>query len=220
ECEFVSQVRLYATGNELTPEFDDMKGSWVAVGVPASTSNLGSGFDTLGLALGLYAKILVTRTTGKAVKLISCSSEHARLKGEEIVTEAPKLFFSRVNSPRFGMEVTLGGEIPVGRGLGASGAARVGVLAALNELAHSRLDRQALLDLATQLEGHPDNASPALLGGFTVSGRVNEQVRCLRFPASRKLRLVTLIPPFAVSTEEARQLVPATFSKADTVHSL
>jgi len=192
----------------------------VAVRVPASTSNLGSGFDTLGLALSLFAKIQVTRTPGITARVVSCADEKERPKAEQIIREAAKLFFKSTDCPRFGIEVALGGDIPVGRGLGASGAARVGVLTALNELADSGLSRQALLELATQLEGHPDNASPALFGGFTVSGRVNGHIRCLRFPTSMKLKLVTLIPPFPVSTQAARRLVPSKFSRTDTVHSL
>jgi homoserine kinase len=77
-----------------------------------------------------------------------------------------------------------------------------------------------LLEIITDLEGHPDNASPALLGGCTVSGRVGKEVRCIRFAVSPKLKIITLIPNFRVETEEARRLIPQTFSKADTAHSL
>jgi homoserine kinase len=104
--------------------------------------------------------------------------------------------------------------------LGASATVRVGLLAGLDALAGTRLPRRQLLQMATRLEGHPDNASPAIFGGFTVSGAVDGEVRCLSFPVSSKLKCVTLIPHFGISTEEARQLLPVSYSKADTAHAL
>jgi homoserine kinase len=136
------------------------------------------------------------------------------------VEEAAKLFFQRTRKARFDFALSISGNIPMARGLGASGALRASVVAGLNALAGARLATQRLLELVTELEGHPDNASPALLGGCTVSGRVGNAVRCIRFTVSRKLKLVTLIPNFRVETEQARRLIPKTFSKADAAHAL
>jgi len=97
---------------------------------------------------------------------------------------------------------------------------RVAILVGLNELAETSLSRERLLNLATQLEGHPDNSSPSIFGGFTVSGVVNGHVRCLHFPVPEQLKLVTLIPNFPISTEQARKLMPASYSKADAAHAL
>jgi homoserine kinase len=94
------------------------------------------------------------------------------------------------------------------------------MVAALNRLTGSPLSREGLLNVVTSLEHHPDNASPCLLGGFTVSGMVEGGVRCLSFPVSTEVKFVTLVPDFQIATDEARKLVPATYSKADTVHSL
>jgi homoserine kinase len=104
--------------------------------------------------------------------------------------------------------------------LGASATARLGMAAALNALVGTALARDELLDFVTGLEHHPDNASPCLLGGFTVSGLVDGRVRALSFPVSPELQFVTLIPEFQIATEEARKLVPNTYAKADTIHSL
>lgn len=122
------------------------------------------------------------------------------------------------------------GNVPVARGLGFSATARLGMVAALNELSGAAWGRQQLLELVTFLEGHPDNASPAIFGGFTVSGMVGEArsvergscqaVRCVRFAVKPELSLVTLIPRFKVNTEKARSLVPENFSRADAVHGL
>ena len=197
-----------------------MKTKSVSVRVPASTSNLGSGFDTLGLAVQLYNFVTVTRGAGTGVEIVSPISATDRTRTTFMLSQAARLFFRRARKTAFGIEVAITGDVPVGRGLGASASARLGVVAALNELAQTELSRQQLLEIVTELEGHPDNASPSIFGGFTVSGTVGDAVRCLSFPVSAKLKMVTLIPRFEISTEQARKLVPATFSKADTTHSL
>lgn len=197
-----------------------MKIESVVVTVPASTSNLGSGFDTLGLALNLFNSITVTRTRQRGVTIISALPEGDDGNAAAMAAEAAKLFFQAARRPSFGLEVSLSGEIPIARGLGASATLRLGMLAALNELAQTRWSRQQLLDLATALERHPDNASPAVFGGFIVSGMVGKKVRCLRFPVSPRARFVTLIPAFPLSTDKARALMPDGYSKADTLHCL
>ncbi|HUS37544.1 MAG TPA: homoserine kinase [Verrucomicrobiae bacterium] len=179
----------------------------VTLRVPASTSNLGSGFDTLGLAVNLYNKVTLTKSAS--------TQEHP-----PIIKEAAQSFFRRAKKSPFQFRVSITDNIPMARGLGASGALRAAIVAGLNQLARAKLPTQTLLEIVTDLEGHPDNASPALLGGCTVSGRVGKDVRCLRFAVSPKLKIVTLIPNFKVETEQARRLIPQTFSKADTAHSL
>ena len=192
----------------------------VTVRVPGSTSNLGSGFDTLGLAVRLYSEVRVTPQPGRRLQVSSNLTEADPARAAVLIQQAARLFFHRTRQPSLGLAVTLSGHVPIGRGLGASATARVGLMVALNELTRAGLDRHQLLTLATDLEGHPDNASPALFGGFTVSGRTQGTVRCLRFAVSPRLQLVTLIPRFQISTETARKLVPSVFSKADTAHSL
>jgi homoserine kinase len=182
----------------------------VTVRVPASTSNLGSGFDTLGLAVNLYNEVTLRHTTSKG----------GEFSGQEMVNEAAMLFFRRTSAKHFKFETSVTGNIPIARGLGASGALRAGIVAGLNELSGANLSPNQLLELITDLEGHPDNASPALLGGATVSGRIGKEVRCLRFSVSPKLAIITLVPEFRISTEEARRLMPQTFSKADAAHAL
>jgi homoserine kinase len=191
----------------------------VTVRIPASTSNLGSGFDTLGLALRLYNVVCVARRGDQRLKLAAGTDGNSAAL-TAILTQAARLFFRRTAVKRFGMEIGMSGDVPVARGLGASAIARVGLLAGLNALAGTRLTRVHLLQLATQLEGHPDNASPAIFGGFTVSGRVGGEVRCLSFPVSTRLKCVTLIPRFGMSTGKARRLLPSSYTKADTAHAL
>jgi homoserine kinase len=118
------------------------------------------------------------------------------------------------------VEISIATDIPIARGLGFSATLRAGIAGALNELSAARLPRETLVDLVTQLEGHPDNASPSVLGGFTVSGIVADKTRCLRFEVDPSLSAVTLIPTFHVRTEMARKLMPSEYSKADAAHAL
>ncbi len=189
------------------------------VRVPGTTANLGSGFDTLGLALTIYNRVTVTRSAD-GVRILSPIAEAARADATGMLAEAARAFFNRSKSTPFGFEISITGDVPLARGLGSSVTARLGCVAALNQLVGEPLSRGDLLDLVTGLEGHPDNAAPAVYGGFTASGVVEGSVRCVRFPVAQGLKFVTLIPAFEISTPEARRLVPMQFSKRDTVHSL
>jgi homoserine kinase len=150
----------------------------------------------------------------------SASDEAGRLGALTMVEQAANLFFQTCNEPPFGCDVQLEGDVPAARGLGSSVTLRMGVVAGLSALNGRRLNRQQLLNMVALLEGHPDNAAPATFGGFTVAGRVGEQVRCLSFAVPARARFVALIPRFEVKTSEARTLVPDVLSRADTVHNL
>ncbi len=190
------------------------------VRIPGTTSNLGSGFDTLGLAVALYNRATVRRRSDRRVEITSPIAEDARAGALAMLEEAAAAFFKKTRAQRFGVDLHLAGDVPIARGLGSSVTARLGCVAGLNALAGSPLDRQGLLEVVAALEGHPDNAAPAVFGGFTAAGFVGSEVRCIRVPLQSRIRLVTLIPHFEVSTPEARKRVPQTFSKADTIHIL
>ena len=192
----------------------------VTVQVPCSTSNLGSGFDTLGLALRLHNTLRVSRIARIGLSLGSCPAGADPAKAKKLLTDAAELFFERQSVKPFGLKVDLSGEVPVGRGLGASAIARVGMLCALNRLSGACLSKLDLLEMALEAEGHPDNATPALFGGFTVAGKVQGAVRHFRFPVSSDLRFVTLIPSFEIDTEKARRLLPVSVSMVVAAHSL
>lgn len=191
-----------------------------SVRIPGTTANLGSGFDTLGLAVALYNRAMVRRRDDRRVEITSPIADDARAGALAMLEEAATAFFKKTRAPRFGVDLHLSGDVPIARGLGSSVTARLGCVAGLNALAGSPLDRQGLLEVVAALEGHPDNAAPAVFGGFTAAGFVGSEVRCIRVPLSSRIRLVTLIPDFEVSTPEARKRVPQTFSKADTIHIL
>jgi homoserine kinase len=174
----------------------------VTVHVPASTSNLGPGFDCLGVALRIYNSV----TTGRA---------NHRARQEKIVTEAADLFFRRTRRPRFLFSCSAIEKVPRCRGLGSSATIRLGVLHGLNELSARPLDRLSIFSVCAELEGHPDNAAPASFGGFTVSRAENVQ----RFEVASKLKFVLLIPDFEIRTTAARKILPAKISRLGAVQS-
>ena len=205
----------------------------VTVQVPATTSNLGPGFDTLGIALNLYARVSVMRTSPPSagakkpaaslkpgINLVSTINEEGRAGARAILEGAAGLFFERSGTNHFGADVAISGDIPVARGLGSSVGVRLGVIAGLNQLSGAGLSRDALLEMVAELEGHPDNAAPAVFGGFAIAGRLEDRLHCLHYRVPSRARFVTLIPNFEISTEKARALLPDRFPKADVIQNL
>src|SRR6266404_6908211 len=171
------------------------------VRVPASTSNLGPGFDCLGVALRLYNSTTIVRG-GKNLS-------------SRIVDEAARLFFKQSGARPFPFSCISAGDVPHSRGLGGSATIRLGVLHALNRLAGNPLDRLSIFRLCAQLEGHPDNAAPASLGGFTVASGKNVQ----RFEVSPRLYFILLIPDFGIQTSTARNILPSRIARGNAIES-
>jgi homoserine kinase len=173
----------------------------LTVRVPASTSNLGPGFDCLGVALRMYNSVTIVRGRNGS--------------RPTIVDEAAQLFFdgSGVKAFTFGYSMEQG--VPRARGLGSSATVRLGVLHGLNRLAGKPLSRFAIFRLCAELEGHPDNAAPANFGGFTVAQPLHAQ----RFPVSKSLYFVLLIPELEIKTARARQVLPLRIPHMDAVES-
>lgn len=175
----------------------------IIVRVPASTSNLGPGFDCLGVALRLYNEVTITRGLTN------------RQSPPQIALEAAELFFKQTRQRPFSFSFSSNDQIPRSRGLGSSASIRLGVLHALNRLSGNPLDRLAIFRLSAQLEGHPDNVAPACFGGFTVAR--GENVR--RFEVSPRLKFVLLIPDLEIKTSAARKILPAKISRVAAVES-
>jgi homoserine kinase len=173
----------------------------VTIRVPASTSNLGPGFDCLGVALCLYNHVTVSRGRGEpAAKMIRSAGEG---------------FFERAGHARFPFSCLIAAEIPQSRGLGSSAALRLGVIHGLNELSERPLQRQEIFEICAQLEGHPDNAAPGCYGGFNVVRGEQRQT----FTISARLYFILLIPNFEIPTEQARRLLPARVNRLHAVEN-
>jgi len=174
----------------------------VTLRVPASTSNLGPGFDCLGVALRLYNDVTLTRAFDRKA--------HPR-----IIAEAAKLFFERAHRRPFSFSCSGVERIPRSRGLGASATIRLGVLFGFNALCRRPFDQLSIFRLCAELEGHPDNAAPSSFGGFTVARGENIQ----RFDVSPRLYFVLLIPEFEIKTSAARKILPSHVSRSAAVES-
>jgi homoserine kinase len=187
----------------------------VTVRVPASTSNLGPGFDCLGVALRIYNSVTVTRGRGP-------EQPHP-----QIVSDTAVRFFKQARRRMFRFSFSIVEEIPRSRGLGSSATIRLGILDGLNRLSGVPLDRLKLFKLCAQLEGHPDNAAPATFGGFTVvlgsalrANRLTRGVSAIqRFGVSPQLYFVLLVPALEIRTSIARRLLPSKISHAAAVEN-
>jgi homoserine kinase len=195
---------------------------WVRVRVPASTANLGAGFDALGLALGLYNEIEVERA-GEGLQLVIEGEGTERLQAlgpQNLVARAVTGTLAHFGERPEGLRVRMLNRIPLSRGLGSSSAAVLGGTAAAAALADVAMPPEALLDLALPLEGHPDNIAPALLGGLTVATLADGRVRCVRLPVPEALQAVAVIPDFRLATTKARQALPPTVPRVDAVFNV
>ncbi len=192
-----------------------MKRKTAVVDVPATTANLGTGFDALGIALGLHNRCTVSRIAGARRDWGKVSPA-----GKKMMNDAADAFFRAARKKRFGFAARIRGDVPPASGLGSSVTVRLGVTAALNRLAGSPLDQNEILNLVSDLEGHPDNAAPAVLGGFVSSIRTGDRVQCVRAPLSKRLRFILAIPGYGMQTEKARKVLPKSYSRADAVHNL
>jgi homoserine kinase len=189
----------------------------ITVRVPASTSNLGPGFDCLGVALRIYNDVTVARRA---------SRQHLHPR---IVSDAADRFFKQSRRRAFPFSYSVTENIPRSRGLGSSATIRLGVLLALNRLSGNPLDRFTIFRLCAELEGHPDNAAPATLGGFTVvqsnatvsvpQGQQDARPGFQRFAVSPRLYFVLFIPDLEIRTSRARNVLPSKISHTTAVQN-
>lgn len=193
----------------------------IEVRVPASTTNLGPGFDTLGLALKLYNRLRFRVIEGPVrVDVDGEGAGQLDTGPDNLVYRAVARLYGEAGRPIPALQIHLNNSIPMSRGLGSSSTAIVGGLVGANALLGSPLDREHILALAVELEGHPDNVTPALLGGFQVAAMTGEGLIHLRLPAPRGLRTVVCVPDAAVSTAEARNALPDSYSREDAVFNV
>lgn len=193
----------------------------IRVHIPATSANLGPGFDFLGLALDLYNIVEFTPDDQWIVTAEGYDAERLSGRTDLLVCRAVRRVYAEVDRPLAGGRIHLCNKIPDVGGLGSSAAAIVGGLAAANRYLGDPLPREVLLQLATELEGHPDNVAPAIYGGLVaVYQEEKKNVAVLKIPFPEDLRIVLVIPQLKVSTEEARRLLPREIPLSDAVFNL
>ncbi|MEY3480115.1 MAG: homoserine kinase [Verrucomicrobiota bacterium] len=175
----------------------------VTIRIPATSANLGPGFDCLGVALDLHNRVSVTRGGTTAT--------------DPMVLEAAAAYFRHSGQSGFDFQWSIEGDIPRSRGLGSSVAVRLGILHGLNELDDRPLDPTTLYRLCAELEGHPDNAAPAAFGGFAAA---RADGTCFRCDISPEVRFVLLVPEHEIETDASRGILPEEIKRRDAVRSL
>jgi homoserine kinase len=191
----------------------------VRVRVPATSANLGPGFDALGLALAMHDELRAEiAPEGLSIEVSGAGAEDVARDESHLVVRAMRATFAVLGTEPTGVRLECRNTIPHSRGLGSSAAAIVGgvlLARALTVDGAQRLAPGAALELAADLEGHPDNVAPCLLGGLTIAWRHEGAARAVRRDVDPAVLPVVLVPPFTASTEVARNLLPASLPHAD-----
>ena len=192
----------------------------VSIRVPATSANCGSGFDTLGLACTLYNEVTyeITSSRGFQLEVTGEGAEYLKPCGRNLAFASFLRVWNEVTArERIGLKVTMRNRIPMSRGLGSSSSAIVAGIYAGNILSGNRFNDDELLGFATEIEGHPDNVAPALLGGFTISYMDGRKAHSLRVEPAKPLKFIAVVPERRLPTVLARQAIPKTVSHHDAV---
>ncbi len=177
----------------------------IRITVPATSANLGIGYDTLGMAVSLYSHFTFDRA--ETLTITGCPEQFQN--EDNLVYESFVNALAEWGEETFPVSIDISTEVPVARGLGSSSTCVVAGIMGAAALTGHTVTREELVAIATAVEGHPDNVAPAILGAavcsFTPEG---ELPRCLRYEVSKRLRFITIIPPYEVHTSDARKVVP------------
>lgn len=196
----------------------------VRVRIPATSANLGPGFDALGVACTLYNEMTLTLTHEPGLHITARGEGATYIPSDErnIVWKSIRYLLQRANrADEFqGAKIRMSNRIPLSRGLGSSATAIVAGLTAANAVVDSPFSRDDLLQFATDIEGHPDNVAPAIYGGFTVNTVTNGHVECFSFLPRIVMRFVVMVPDFYLSTKSAREVLPAEVPMKDAVFNV
>lgn len=187
------------------------------VRVPASTSNLGPGFDTLSAALSLYLTVGVEPIAGGGLEWPPAWSLPLE---ENVLDRSLRVAFPTLGVELPGIRLAIDNPIPLTRGLGSSGAAIIAGIKIAEKITGERLSNDDTLRIAYPLEGHPDNLAASLLGGWVLSWTSGSRVRSLRLGSALRCRFVVAVPDQAISTPEARAILPRYYDLATTVFNI
>ncbi len=190
--------------------------------LPASTSNLGPGFDTLGLALKIYNIIEISEITNRNefnIEYLFHNREEIN-QNNDLYLKSYKVASHVLSKKIKGFNAKIHNRIPIGAGLGSSGSAVIGGVITAFLLAGEKIDLHKVLNIAIMIEKHPDNITPCLVGGFTVSGVVNGQVHFQKFWVKKRLKVVVALPDFTLKTKKAREVLPNRLHLKDVVYNL
>ncbi|MEG2203789.1 MAG: homoserine kinase [Oscillospiraceae bacterium] len=190
----------------------------VTVKIPATSANVGAGFDSLGLAVTLYNELHMEEYDGLMIR--SLDGVEIPCDDSNLVYTTMKELYQLCGKPFYGIRLGQVNSIPLSRGLGSSSACIVGGLLGANLMMKNPLTKQELINLAESIEGHPDNTTPALLGGFVAAVFDGKEVHCVRQELHSDIKFVALIPDFELKTSLARSVLPKSLPYRDAVFNL
>lgn len=193
----------------------------ITVTVPATSANLGPGFDCLGLALTLHNEIVFNETADNNITITVHGEGADKIPTDErnFIYQAADCTFAHLSQRPSGFHITQNNHIPIGSGLGSSSAATLSGILGANALVNGALSPAQILALAVEIEGHPDNATPALYGGLTLTLTDNDQLYVEQIPIP-PLEVVIVLPDFDLPTAKARAALPPHVSRRDAVYNI
>lgn len=184
--------------------------------VPATTANLGPGFDALGAALDIYNEFIIEESS--EYKFINIKAEYAN-KDNLVIQSALKTFkYLKKKEIPFSLEIIE--NVPIARGMGSSATCIIAGITIAMLLSQKELSDEEIIEIATSIEGHPDNVSPAYYGNLVASVKCEDKVICTTYNISSDLIFTVLIPDFELETEKARGVLPKTISYEDMIFSM
>lgn len=188
--------------------------------VPATSANLGPGFDCLAMALSIYDEVEMKFADGIRVSIKGEGEKEIPKDENNLMVKAVQHLCWRAGKPFTGLDLKVKKAIPLVRGQGSSAAAVVGGLYGANELLGRPYKKEELFNFATHLEGHPDNVAAAFFGGFSIAWMENGTAKCVNFTPSPDLKIILAVPNFEIYTVRARSSLPAHWPKEDVIFSL
>ncbi len=191
----------------------------IYVRVPASSANMGAGFDSLGIAVGLYNTLKISETPS-GITVYNNSKDYIPIGERNLVYRAITRVFDEVGYEKKGIKIIQNSEIPITRGLGSSSACIIGGMLAANVISGRKLDYKQILNLASEMEGHPDNVTPALFGGFCVAAKEDGKTIFSSTKLSNKIRLAVMVPEFYLSTKNSRGALPESVTRKDAAYNI
>lgn len=195
----------------------------VRVRVPASTANLGPGFDAIGMAFQLYMDVTMRIADQTQIKLIGKQLEGLSLDKSNLLYQTAAALFAKAGLPEPELFIEAQSQIPLTRGLGSSASAITAALVAANVLAGEPFSKDRLFSLASEMEGHPDNVGASLFGGVVVAtmpDAAESEVPYVQIPAPEGLQTLVVIPDYWLSTEQAREVLPESYPRTDFVYNI
>ncbi len=192
----------------------------ISIKIPGSTSNLGAGFDTLGMAVNLFLNLEAAASDKLQIEVSGEGENEIPANANNLIYRSYRQYFRFVKEKIVPIKLSVKNEIPLKRGLGSSGAAIVGGIILAREMAKKKVSDEELLNIAASVEGHADNVTPSMLGGLTACCMFKNRVIAGKIKFPKNIKLVAVMPDLNISTKKAREILPKQINFKDAVFNV